>query len=200
MNWQQFQSVSPKTLASTGDIYNIPSKRSDVSLAMDHMHMSIGMCSELRELSVAIRKRDGPNIVEELCDILWYAAGEIYLWRQHEASELHLSSNFRFDEAEYMRHEDHLVTFTDAISGYANFTKKRAVYKKPYEAETFDSTLFIIIRGIYHYAYHEFEDDSIEQGLDKNIFKLQGVRYKDGVFTTDQAINRDKDEERKAIE
>ena len=85
MNFQEYQKLSPRTLAPIGEIYGIDYKAmtfadnqdavEELAVAAEHSHMALGMTTEIVELVEAIENADETNIGEELADIVIYVLG-----------------------------------------------------------------------------------------------------------------------------
>lgn len=203
MNFQEYQTLSPRTLAPIGEVYGIDYKAmtfadnqdavEELAVAAEHSHMALGMTTEIVELVEAIENADETNIGEELADITWYVSGELYLRKK--------TSNYDFSQICWTEHdtstEELLLSLTCKISIYSDYTKKFLAYRKD-ASEKIDMVFSLdSICQLVHMIAYKF-DINMEEQLDKNIRKLQ-KRFPDK-FTIDQANNRNLDAERQELE
>ena len=172
MTIKEYQEQAFRTCASLGD------------LRLDLSHMTLGLMSELVEFKEAT---DEVNEREELADIMWYIANYCNL-RGYDLSFLVESSIDIFAEE-----KDFFTKLTLHISALSDLVKKYVAYGKKInivlEMEFISSlTGLIITSSIFN----------SERDLQNNIDKLK-VRYPEK-FTTENAINRDLEQERKELE
>ena len=228
MNWIEYQKQSPRTLPSLYVSYginiledpsispNIPrgivTSLRDLSYKADLAHMALGMCSELEELTEAIRKGDRVNIQEECTDILWYCSGTIRIFRSRNII-LQQSSGIKFIEIDS---NSSIHELSDVISKFSDIPKKMLAYKKEInvnidicltEETPKDNKAFYYVDDIDKLLYNVIEKTVAvmkryycdpEQGMQNNIDKLK-ARYPEK-FTEHHATNRDLDKERKELE
>mgnify|MGYP001235101464 CR=1 FL=1 len=166
------------------------------------LHAVLGLSSEVSELMVADRSGDRINAAEELGDLGWYLAIiKRFLSEQKEEYDILAESEIYPYKLTF---EDHFNAFGGKLLFHiglmADELKRVIFYKKPE---------FNLARLRYHSVecskalrlmanYLNFDSEEINA---MNINKLQGKgRFKDGIFTSDQALNRDTDNERKILE
>jgi len=220
MNWKEYQELSPKTLTNIYESYGLnvleePSIETPAGLirsarqlawAANLAHMGLGLISELEELIEAINKSDKTNIQEELIDMLFYVSCAIKLCKDI-GIELSQCENYEFTEYQT---SCNLLDLSKTISVFSDIPKKVLAYKRTitsridvpkqkqfYYAHDIDQKLHDILYHI-NLLGHTFYID-IEQGLDNNIQKLQGVRYKNG-FNENDANSRNLEKEREKLE
>lgn len=174
--------------------YQIEANRTCPSLgseAIDLAHMVLGMFSEQEEYLKAIVKEDKVNIQEEISDMYWYIANYCTI-RNYDLEELWRN---RFD-CNLESWEEEVNTFTVFLSRLQDLVKKNLAYKKEIKRDVEENTL----KGLLLTLQVTLEDDNVdlEQGLQNNIDKLR-IRFPEK-FTTENAINRNLDAERKELE
>lgn len=172
MTIREYQKEALRTSASLGN------------LKLDLSHMTLGLMSELVEYNEAV---DEVNSREELADIMWYVANYCN-FRGYDLYELTESSLPMFAEE-----KDFFTKLTLHISSLSDLVKKYVAYGK--EIDTILEMEFIgsLAKLILDYPMFNSKRD-----LQNNIDKLK-VRYPEK-FTTENAINRDLEQERKELE
>lgn len=171
MNIKEYQKESKRTCPSLG------------SIQLDLSHMVLGLGSEIAELQEAIENEDIVNIGEELTDIMWY------LSNYHTFRKYDLKSG---ENSVYYN----IMDLTHAVSTLQDYTKKFIAYNKEISVISESQTLDTISEIIYSlYISNDLEQ---EKCLQQNIDKLY-ERFPLG-FTTESAINRNTDKERKILE
>ena len=173
MTLKNYQEQAKRTCPSLG------------SLKLDLSHMVLGMCSEVSELQDAIINQDRTNIGEEIADIEWY-----------------LSNYFRFREWDYDIKTDNIFykpkikSLNYSISNLQDVIKKFIAYDKEIDQE-YEYQLLTAIFTEVQLLYKRFDLDG-NAWRSKNIEKLK-KRYPEK-FTTQNALNRDLEAERKILE
>ena len=203
MNFNEYKTLSIRTLAPIEDIYDLNFIISDIAYlnplfkSSEQAHMALGMISEVNEVWEAINKKDSVNLGEELADIVWYISGQIYLIRGLDSKfeldfEFEVSSHLIFtkNDTKYMR------DMTTSISELCDLVKKLLAYKKQYNSNHMKVLLYDILKNINYLAL-SYNIDMNEQ-LDKNIRKLK-KRFSEK-FTIEEAIDRNLIDERKELE
>ena len=203
MNFNEYKTLSIRTLAPIEDIYDLNFIISDIAYlnplfkSSEQAHMALGMISEVNEVWEAINKKDSVNLGEELADIVWYISGQIYLIRGLDSKfeldfEFEVSSHLIFtkNDTKYMR------DMTISISELCDLVKKLLAYKKQYNSNHMKVLLYDILKNINYLAL-SYNIDMNEQ-LDKNIRKLK-KRFSEK-FTIEEAIDRNLIDERKELE
>ena len=172
MTIREYQKEALRTSASLGD------------LKLDLSHMTLGLMSELVEYNEAV---DEVNSREELADIMWYVANYCS-FRGYDLYELTESSLNMFAEE-----KDFFTKLTLHISSLSDLVKKYVAYGK--EIDTILEMEFIgaLAKLILDYPIFNSKRD-----LQNNIDKLK-IRYPEK-FTTENAINRDLEQERRELE
>lgn len=172
MTIKEYQEQAFRTCASLGD------------LRLDLSHMILGLMSELIEFK---RATDEVNEREELADIMWYIANYCNL-RDYDLAIL-AEQPFQMSSAE----TDFYIKLTLHISSLSDLVKKYVAYGK--EIDTILEMEFIGSLAKLILDYPKFDS---KRDLQNNIDKLK-VRYPEK-FTTENAINRDLEQERRELE
>ena len=180
MNLKEYQEQAKRTCASLGD------EKLNLS------HMVLGIISEQEEFLKAIVDDDMVNAREEQADICWYVANYC-TFREYNLSEI-VSNPYElsFDIEEHWMGE--VSTFDMFCSKLADYVKKFIAYGKEIDRKLEREALEAIVVSM---SYEDTGFD-LEKDLQKNIDKLK-QRYPDK-FTTENALNRDLDAERKILE
>lgn len=174
MNYELYASKALRTLPKLGG-------------NMDLVHMVLGMGSELVELSEAIKNDDIVNIGEELTDGQWYFANYCF-FREFTFSSFQLEVSIT-NEGAY----EQLVS---GISELQDYIKKYVAYGKELDRRKEIKSLNKI-QEAYLCLYYRY-NLNVSDCMQANIEKLM-IRFPDK-FNTENAINRDTDEERTKLE
>lgn len=171
--------------------YQEQAKRTCPSLDsdLDIPHMIYGMMSEMSELISACNKEDTVGIGEELTDLMWYLSNYCTF------------NNIKLEDLPITvpTPSNNLVITEDLmwwIGELADINKKEIAYGKVYSLET----ELNILQNLFYWIqvfYTRYNLD-IYDCLNKNIAKLK-QRYPEK-FTTENALNRNLDAERKILE
>lgn len=172
MTIKEYQEQAFRTCASLGD------------LRLDLSHMTLGLMSELIEFK---RATDEVNEREELADIMWYIANYCNL-RGYNLDFL-AEQSLQMSSAE----TDFYIKLTLHISSLSDLVKKYVAYGKEIDAMLEMEFVGALAKLILDYPMFNSKRD-----LQNNIDKLK-VRYPEK-FTTENAINRDLEQERKELE
>jgi NTP pyrophosphatase (non-canonical NTP hydrolase) len=157
------------------------------------LHMEVGIVSEVGEILDAIKRHrfykkefNRINFIEEVGDLCWYISGFLYFSNYRlsdiESTELSLDSR----TIETLTEHNMVRSLMSALSRNITLSSVRNVY------------LASIIPSLCKYV-----DITIEEVLDLNTKKLQDKingRYKAGVFTSEESVNRDLEKERRILE
>lgn len=176
MNLKEYQEQTKRTCPSLDNDLDIP-------------HMIYGMMSEIPELIQACNEQDNIGVGEELTDLMWYISNYC-TFNNIELNDLIIdvptpSKNLSITEG--------LMYW---IGELADLNKKEIAYKKTYSLETELNVLQNLFYWIQVF-YVRYNLDMYEC-LNKNIAKLK-QRYPEK-FSTEHALNRNLDAERKILE
>lgn len=180
MNWNEYKILSEKTLSL--NFFNDDSKLELM------LHAVIGILTEMDEILDNYQSSiDIINIKEEVGDITWYLAiiGRLY--------------NMSFPIDLPVLSEDPMKTSISIIKyscKLLDMLKKKLFYNKIIDENSFRETSTILM--ILIHSYMKYYNIDIRESFDVNIAKLK-ARYGEK-FTTDKAINRDLEKERKILE
>ena len=180
MNWSEYKELSEKTLSTQ---FHCDEKRIELLL-----HAVMGILTETEELlDNHLIKIDETNILEEIGDVAWYLA---IIGREY---------NMDFPTDLPLSNEDPMkivISIIKQTCKLLDMLKKKLYYNKPINDESFKqiSTLVMILTQ-YYMNYYSID---IKGSFDINIAKLK-ARYGDK-FSSDKAINRDLETERKILE
>jgi len=167
------------------------------------MHAAMGMVTEAGELEEALQKKgaiDRVNLCEELGDMLWYVALALRTLEKTLDDVAPLALEFA---ASFEREHAAVADLRWAISGLITSSatlmdqlKKHMIYDKPLDAEQF----FRVVSQVTSFIMFASVELNVEMGelCERNIAKLR-KRYPDK-FNAEQALNRDLDAERAALE
>lgn len=180
MNWSEYKELSEKTLSTQ---FHCDEKKIELLL-----HAVMGILTETEELlDNHLIQKDETNILEEVGDITWYLA---IIGREY---------NMNFPSDLPLSNEDPMkivISIIKQTCKLLDMLKKKLYYNKPINDESFKqiSTLVMILTQSYmnHYSI------DIKGSFDTNIKKLK-ARYGEK-FSSDKAINRDLETERKILE
>ena len=179
MKLKEYQQQAQRTCSDLG------------SEAINLAHMVLGICSEDEEYSKACVQFDNIGMQEEIIDKFWYIANYCNI-RGFLLDELFedRSNFFQEDwEQDCSIYEVQLSKLQDYVKKYLAYGKEPNPEK---EVNAIKGILFVLDNEL------DFNELNLEQGLQNNIDKLR-VRFPDK-FTTENALNRNLDEERKQLE
>lgn len=179
MDLKEYQNSAFRTCADKG------------SLQANLCHMVLGIVSENEEYLKAIVENDLVNAKEEQADQCWYIANYC-TYRNFDFEEICENMYDALDELENWEQETSL--YDVYVSKLADQVKKYMAYDKPLDVNIEKKALKAIILSL------TFEDTGFDLNIDlqKNIDKLK-QRYPEK-FTTENALNRDLEAERKILE
>jgi NTP pyrophosphatase (non-canonical NTP hydrolase) len=148
----------------------------------------MGILTEVEELlDNHLGEIDEINVLEEIGDVVWYLA---IIGREY---------NMDFPTDLPLSHEDPMkivVSIIKQTCKLLDMLKKKLYYNKPINDESFKqiSTLVMVLTQ----SYMNYYNIDIKGSFDINISKLQS-RYGEK-FSSERAINRDLETERKILE
>jgi NTP pyrophosphatase (non-canonical NTP hydrolase) len=180
MNWSEYKELSEKTLSTQ---FHCDDKKIELLL-----HAVMGILTETEELlDNHLIQKDETNILEEVGDITWYLA---IIGREY---------NLDFPTDLPLSNEDPMkivISIIKQTCKLLDMLKKKLYYNKPINDESFKqiSTLVMILTQ----SYMNYYSIDIKGSFDINIAKLK-ARYGEK-FSSDKAINRDLETERKILE
>jgi len=181
MNLREFQLYVPTTLTDLGSRLN------------NEIHMVLGAGSEImKELPVAMRKFDLPNIGEELGDAEWFLCNYANLY------------DIKLPLYVIPTNPGGISSLAEAVGDIMDITKREFAYgkaeynKQPVTKEIREKLVLEALLNINNIASSfkiKMEDvrDKIKAKLDVRYGKQQG-------FSAEKALNRDLEAERKALE
>lgn len=189
MNWLEYKELSEKTLSKQFHV----SKQDELLL-----HALLGVATELEELLGW--NNDDVNKQEEVADVFWYLA----------ILDRELNLNFDFNERKYTNLDKfnnyiyRIFTSNDRMvldsykkcSLLLDFLKKKIYYNKPINIDEFSKLSNQLFESLI--LFSDKNNIDISYILDRNIQKLK-ARYGEK-FTSERAINRDLETERKILE
>lgn len=180
MDWQKYKEESKKTLST-----QFHCKEEKVELLL---HAVMGILTETEELmDNHLIQKDETNILEEVGDITWYLA---IIGREYN-----LDFNI-VQTPKYIDSFDIVISIIKESCKLLDILKKKIFYNKDINNELFKETTTEVMSLIKSYMNHHSID--LEKSFDINIDKLKS-RYGDK-FSSDRAINRDTEVERKILE
>ena len=188
MNWIDYLPLAEKTLSTQFNCQD--------EFYQKILHAVIGSLTEVEEilenyedgeLVVDINKQG--SVVEESADIFWYLS---ILFR-----ELNIRNyNYKPNEFKIDVPFNTLLSFTTVSLKFLDLLKKKIFYNKEIPKETMID-LSIKLHSLLSHFCNQYNAD-IDVILEKNISKLKS-RYGEK-FSSDKAINRDLETERKILE
>lgn len=134
---------------------------------------------------------DKVNLLEEIWDIMWYLA----IWADNvwlDSLEFWNYSN----EYKFSSIDEYAYKLNEICIYLLDSTKKSLLYRKEFDLDLFKQRLISVFSIVWNYV--EFLWWDLEQICITNIEKLKH-RYPEK-FTTEKAVNRDLDTERKILE
>jgi hypothetical protein len=163
------------------------------SPVLNSVHMSMGMASETYELVEAFGKEDEVNVGEEIADKLWYLAGYITV------NKLDLDFEFKTTRESLFFAGEQESTGADMVvyeSMLLDFDKKWLAYGKTKDMGVVKQVVTSLFKSYNNLILTKNIDASLI--MSNNINKLK-IRFPDK-FTTENAINRDLESERRELE
>jgi len=180
MNWSEYKELSEKTLSTQ---FHCDEKKVEILL-----HATMGILTEVEELlDNHLGDVDKINVLEEVGDITWYLA---IIGREY---------NLDFPKDLPPSHEDPMkivVLIIKQSCKLLDMLKKKLYYNKPMDDEYFKQITTIIMTLTQ--SYMNYFNIDIKDSFDINISKLRS-RYGEK-FSSDRAITRDLETERKILE
>lgn len=175
------------------------------------LHALLGIADELVEIFDFFHQDEGidldneetrTKLVKELGDVTWFTALYAY-WAESEVFGESNGSGESFFADLYAQAtsmgyfhplpvEAALLDGIKTVGGAVSWVKKEYAYNKAVPDDV-AKTLFITALHVVSTMCQEFDID-IQTVLDRNIEKLS-ARYKQAVFTKDEAVNRDETKE-----
>jgi NTP pyrophosphatase (non-canonical NTP hydrolase) len=172
MKFKEYLEQSEKTLSTQ---FNIDGEKEQKVL-----HSIIGMLTEVEEL---MSVKDGVNLKEEISDVFWYSA---IIYREY---------NFDF-KYEYIKSENNILEFLNKTLVLLDMFKKKIYYNKQIDDVLFEKQFHKSMNHIFSLCADN--NLNINEIFELNIAKLM-KRYGDK-FSSESAINRNLEEERKIME
>lgn len=175
---------------------------------LDIVHMRTGMASELSELLNGLRSNDLVNIGEELGDMLWYIANDLTICKKiafideetyNKFAKIEFGQPMVTDGGYQVEGIPELNWFPAVVfstSELVDQVKKWLAYGKAPKKEAYITLITYLLGAINNLAISK--EIKLEDYMEKNINKLR-TRYPDK-FEENLAVNRNLDEERKALE
>ncbi len=180
MNWQEYKEVSKKTLSTQ---FHCDQQKVELLL-----HAVMGILTETEELlDNHLIQKDEINILEEVGDITWYLA---IIGREYNLDFNITTTSQNIDSF------DIVISIIKESCKLLDILKKKIFYNKDINDELFKGISLQVMGLIKSYVTHHSID--LENSFDINIAKLKS-RYGDK-FSSDRAINRDTESERKILE
>ena len=181
-----YQSIALKTAS--------PNAGTNPDVSPDLVHAVLGLCDESLEL---IETAHGfKNQAEELGDLIWFCAlANRSINPDSDFSKIMTHVN---DDSFHTESKDRLAMFISRLSMHtAGLIKKPYAYskKRVLPVDEITQNLSKIVARVS--AYASKIGVTLDYLQESNITKLQGDngRYKDGVFSADDEVNRDADSE-----
>jgi hypothetical protein len=155
-------------------------------------HGVLGVCTEIGELVIST---DSINLIEEIGDISWYLAIISDVQGYNFGNLINRFTSDGFNKTNQQIINKLVADSLDLLDKF-----KKAIY---YNAAigNIDKLVENIFEGLAYLCINN--GINIEEMLELNIKKLQDKkkgRYKNQVFNSDEAINRDVDNERQLLE
>lgn len=180
MKWNEYLTQSEKTLSHE---FHCGDHQTELML-----HATMGILTEFEELLDNHQgQEDKVNIMEEVADIFWYLA---IFARQYDIEMPHQ------DMMNHMGKDELVIASIKQTLKVLDVLKKKLFYNKPIDHEMVKFTTNYVIVNMRSYLWQHNID--MKDALERNIEKLK-ARYGDK-FTSEKAINRDIDRERKILE
>lgn len=213
-------------LLTESNDFNAIGSRLAVTKNMRLLHCVMGQSTELTELIESLQKKelDLVNVKEEIGDVWWYVAiacdvldikFETLLNDAYEYNVFHKQDSNKIYEF-LLNLSTRLVSvhkfilkirlqklINNSLKGSGNcldVMKKTIFYQnREFDQQKFYDNLVITVANLILMS-SQVVDCSLEDVLSTVIEKLQVVRYKKGIFTPEEAFNRDLEAERKVLE
>jgi NTP pyrophosphatase (non-canonical NTP hydrolase) len=185
MNWKDYKSQAERTLSSQ---FNCDIDDQKV------LHSIIGMMTEIDELLENYdSKMDEINKMEEISDFMWYFS---ILSRMYSIDLLTDYKNIKYISKDFINEKELIYSILKKCLKLLDMQKKKFFYNKNINIENFleitsDISYLLLI-------YTKINNIDLEKSMEININKLY-KRYPDK-FSSDKAINRDLETERKILE
>lgn len=194
MNWIDYLPLAEKTLSTQFNCQD--------EFYQKILHAIIGTLTEVEEilenykdgeLMVDINKQG--SVAEESADIFWYLS---ILFRELNIRNYNykLPTDISSDNLNIDKPFNTLLSFTKVSLRFLDLLKKKIFYNKDISNEVMID-LSIKLHALLTHFCNQYNAD-IDQILEKNISKLK-ARYGEK-FSSDKAINRDLETERKILE
>jgi hypothetical protein len=225
MTLKEFQKQAERTFPSLNSIYhNLDHNNNLLTLGrlyygnniettqpsygiLDLVHARIGILSETDELMDAIAKKDSVGVGEELTDKLWYLCNDLNTmlkagYIDHVDFDTLISTKFdgTLKATDSPLQGSTLNYWFNAMiyneSKLLDQVKKLYAYNKPMNKDVYLKRVEYLIGAINNIAVSTKVD--LNEYMDKVIIKLRN-RYPEK-FTSEAAINRDVEAERKILE
>lgn len=180
MTWNEYLELSEKTLSTQ---FNCDEKEQRV------LHAVIGILTEIEELldNFNTGKFDPVNLGEEVGDVLWYFS---ILGREYNLDYPRILVKDKNPEPDQL-----VLKMIKDTCKILDMLKKKIYYNKPIDELQFKNTTTILMLNMSDFM--NCYDLSLEETFEINIEKLK-ARYGDK-FSSERAINRDLDAERKIL-
>lgn len=187
MTWNEYLTLSEKTLSTEFHI-------ADDLFYQKLLHAVIGCLTEVEEildnydgntLVTAIDKQG--SIGEEISDVAWYLA---ILFRELKPV-IEPTNNYNVEDPFSL-----LMDFTKTNLKFLDLLKKKIYYNKSIDSDVLSSLTVTMYNQMMDYC--KLYNIDVSLILDKNIQKLRS-RYGDK-FSSEKAINRDLETEKKILE
>ena len=156
------------------------------------LHGVIGLNTESVELRDGLLQGRMSNVVEELGDLCWYLSLCLdyldYDWKNVDPVDADTDTDFNTMAAA----AEHLIQNSSIL---LDKCKKMVFYGKKFENYDLLEELQCIADAIYYIAQALEKPLSIEEVMELNVQKLQGVRYKKSEYSHAAAQNRNLEDE-----
>jgi NTP pyrophosphatase (non-canonical NTP hydrolase) len=185
MNWKDYKSQAERTLSSQ---FNCDIDDQKV------LHSIIGMMTEIDELLENYdSKMDEINKIEEISDFIWYFS---ILSRMYSIDLPIHDKTIKYISKDFINEKELVYSILKKCLKLLDMQKKKFFYNKHINIENF----LEIVSDISHLLliYTNVNNIDLEKSMEININKLY-KRYPDK-FSSDKAINRDLETERKILE
>lgn len=193
MNFSEYRKLSIKTMSITG------------SKITDSAHMTLGLNTEIiGELPSSVEKSDLVNFKEEIGDTLWYLANFCNIWEidpelNEEITTDKNDKSFGIVKLDPKDIKQLLLIFQIGriIADLQDIDKKELAYGKKGNIETRKELISKVYSYVFYYCFCLGLD--IDEIMENNIEKLS-ARYPNLIFSAENAITRDLDNERTILE
>lgn len=189
MNWEKYLPLAEKTLSTNFHC--------DDDFYKKILHAVMGSLTEVEEIlenyedmNLVVNVNKQGSVAEESGDIYWYLS---ILFRELNIKDFNYdpSKDFKIDNP-----FNTLLSFTKVSLKFLDLLKKKIYYNKEIQNEVMIDYTIKMYSLLNHYCNQY--DANIDSILEKNIDKLR-ARYGDK-FSSERAINRDLDVEKKILE